>query len=207
MGVVVFVGGAAGSGKSTFVTRLQQRMRGVYSYRRIQAFIDCARAQNLMDEQAFEVITPQQANAMFLSICERHDYVVSDVHYAIQLTRDSAFAFGEDTGNTGEAYVGTLSDQLLSGLGTAGIRICAVLITAPMATLFQRAWIRSENDLRKMRAKSLLDVESEQKAEMAEWSKIACRQDVVALSLDSDVYSTDEMIELFVEHSKNLLFI
>ena len=137
MKTVVLVGGASASGKSTFTSLLNSNVEGSIEYRRVQAFFDYAEFKNIPKELTFKYVNSQNADDWFLNVCQNNDYVISDIHYALQMDRN--FKTDNIGANIYKEYVPTISSSLMNRLLDSDIRVIAVHMYCSNNTLLERA--------------------------------------------------------------------
>ena len=117
--------------------------------------------------------------------------MISDVHYAVQMNRDVE----DQNVNIYQAYVGTISDDLIQKLLASGIEIIAIHLSCNPNTCLKRAKERFNKHEKGLRAKSLLDVELENNAEKREWLKLCSISGVKSLELNSDLMNSNELVD------------
>lgn len=204
---VIFVGGASASGKSTFVNQLRNCIDGSLAYRRVQAFFDYAEYKKIPREDTFKYIKSHDADEWFLNVCKNNNVIISDVHYALQMNRNFKQTNGEV--DIYYPYVPTISPSLISELLNNGINVIAVHISCSIETLYQRAIIRNESGERELRAISLEDVMLQVEAERKEWKNVGSFQGVKSIELDSEIFTTEDMVKQFIpliDSSKKLVY-
>lgn len=195
MKTLVLVGGASASGKSTFVKKLNESIEESISYRRVQAFFDYAKLKNIPKEQTFDYIKSSDADDWFLKVCENNDYVISDVHYALQM--DRTFKLDNTGVDIYQNYVPTISSDLINRLLESNIRIIAVHLTYLPNILYKRAINRNKRGERELRAISLQDVELQCFFERNEWLNVINIPGVEHIELNSGLYSAEDLLEQF----------
>ncbi len=195
MKTVVLVGGASASGKSTFTSLLNSNVKGSIKYRRVQAFFDYAELKKISKEETFKYVNSQNADDWFLKVCQTNDYVISDIHYAVQMDRN--FKTDNIGANIYQEYVPTISSSLINRLLDSDIRVIAVHMYCSNNTLLERAVIRNKEGKRELRAVSLKDVELQTTAERKEWINISNISGVEVVELDSELYSPLRLVEQF----------
>ncbi len=200
MKTLVLVGGASASGKSTFTNLLNSDVEGSLKYRRVKAFFDCAESKNIPKEDTFKYVDSQNADDWFLKVCQNNDYVISDIHYALQMDRN--FKTDNSGANIYQKYVPTISSSLINRLLDSDIRVIAVHIYCPSNTLLERAINRNKEGKRELRAVSLEDVELQTTAERKEWINVCNIPGVEEVELDSKLYSPVELVEQFNKLTK-----
>lgn len=185
MSVIYLIGGAAATGKSSLVKALADRT-GAATVRPSDCFLDLAAERGVLASRAFSDIPSEDVEDRYLVHCAAHEWIVSDILYAIQPERDSALAAGELTVPTSdEPYCQSLSDRLLRALNAH--HVVLVLLHAPAALLFSRA---SARDGDACRAKSLADVYRELAAERREFESACARSLGKGIILDTSQVPT-----------------
>lgn len=202
MKTVVLVGGASASGKSTFTSLLNSNIEGSIEYRRVQAFFDYAELKKIPKEATFKYVNSQNADDWFLKICQNNDYVISDIHYALQMDRN--FKTDNIGANIYQEYVPTISFNLINRLLDSDIRIIAVHMYCSNNTLLERAINRNKDGKRELRAISLEDIELQTTAERKEWINVSNISGVEVVELNSELYSPLELVEQFHKLTKQL---
>ena len=191
MGTVIFVGGATASGKSTLVKELNTQIPNSQMYRRYQGFFDIAKEKGISNDEIFNQVESYEVDDWFVNKCCSTDVLISDVHYAVQMNRDVE----DQNVNIYQAYVGTISDDLIQKLLASGIEIIAIHLSCSPNTCLKRAKKRFNNHEKGLRAKSLLDVELENNAEKREWLKLCSISGVKSLELNSDLMNSNELVD------------
>ena len=191
---VIFIGGASASGKSTFVKELKIYFPSSLSYRRLDAFSDCAEKINCSKDKVFECVSSTDADRQFVEVCSKNECIISDVHYALQVNRDF-----KSSDNNSNLYVSTISDDLINTLTTNKTNIIATLITCGEEVLYERALNRFRKGERTMRATSVKDVIMQMKYERLKWFELYQKHDLLPIELDSEHFTPKEMTERFIE--------
>lgn len=201
MGMVIFVGGSTASGKSTFADKLSDNIENSKKYRRYQGFFDIAMQRGIPKDEIFKKVSSADVDDWFVNICKEFDCIISDVHYAIQMDRKS----DESSENIDiyQEYVPTISKGLLEKLLSSGIKIVAIHISCSPETCLRRAISRYNNQERELRNKSLKDAELENIAEKREWKNILSLNCVHGIELNSELYSSSELVEQCLEYFYN----
>ena len=112
MKTLIFIGGATACGKSTLADSLYQNIPDSIKYRRHQGFFDIASQKNIPKNELYKKITSDEVDDWFVNVCKKYNIVISDVHYAVQISRN-----GIDNNpnvNIYQRYVPTISNNLLS---------------------------------------------------------------------------------------------
>ena len=198
MNTLILVGGASASGKSTFVRSLNENLENSLSYRRVQAFFDCAEYNGIKKEDTFKFISSEDADNWFLNVCCNNNYIISDIHYALQMDRN--FKTDNTGANIYQEYVPTISKCLIDKLIENNIRIIAVHLTCSPAIVYERAISRNKKGERELRAVSLKDVELQTNAERTEWLNVASVLGVESIELNSEMYLPDDLSEQVLEY-------
>ena len=188
---LIFVGGASCSGKSTFVKKLEKKYK-CDTYRRLDAFKDCAIKKGCDEKNMFNYVSPEEADNQFISFCIQHSCVVSDVHYALQKNKDFN-AVGEDL-----SYVATLSNNLIITLLNLKINVSAVLIHCSPEIVYSRMLERFNRGERDMRSKSIDEVVTQIIWESKIWEKLIHEFDIIPIELDSELFTPDELVDQFL---------
>lgn len=199
MSVLVLVGGVSASGKSVFVELLQQKIEGAYSYRRLQAFLDCAKSQSIEEARTFDFISQEMADDWFVNVCNCNNFIVSDVHYVIQLKRDSKTISEKITKNNIEKYIPTISKRLIEKLKESNVQIISVLVSASSSVIFERSKLRNEQKQRELKYSSLDEVITEQRFEEEHWKTLISDEKILNINIDSEINSPEKMINIFID--------
>ena len=195
MGKLVLVGGPSASGKSTFVKGLNNKYEDSLAYRRVQAFFDIAELKNIPDDQVFKKVLSRDADNWFIEVCKKHVFVISDVHYALQMSR--TFKTDNTGANIYQEYVPTISPYLIANLLKSDIDIIAAYLHCPPEVLYERAIRRNKEGQRELRATSIEDVVLQSAAERNEWQNVAKNKDIRSIELNTHLYSNDELVKQF----------
>lgn len=188
MNKLIFIGGPTASGKTTLVNKLDDFIDNAISYRRVQGFFDIASQKNIDRNDIYKKISSEEVDDHFINICKNHEMVISDVHYAVQLSR----AKTEDI-DINENYVPTLSDSLIKKLRENKIEITIVYIDCPAEECFKRQINRFKETQKKVRNISIRDTEIENLSEKREFLHLSNFCDKI-LILDSNTMTTADMI-------------
>lgn len=197
MKTLIFIGGASATGKSTFARELQNKLNNSIMYRRVQSFYDIAKEKNISDDMIFEKVTSSEVDDYFLNICKSNDFIISDVHYAIQLGRDKK---ANDRIDIYQEYVPTISENLIKKLQNNEINIIALYLYCSPQICLNRAVNRYENHERELRAKSIKDVELEIMAEKKQWDILMQNKNIVAANISTENYSAPELVQKFIDN-------
>lgn len=204
MKVLVLVGGASASGKSVFVELLQQKIEGAYSYRRLQAFRDCAKSRNIEDARTFDLISQKMADDWFVNVCNCHDFIISDVHYVIQLKRDSNTISEKIVKSNAKKYIPTISKRLIEKLKESNIQIVCVLVSASSSVIFERSKLRNEQKNRELKYNSLDEVIIEQRFEEEHWKTLISDEKILSINIDSEINSSEKMVNIFIDFLQSI---
>lgn len=197
MKTLIFIGGASATGKSTFARELQNKLNNSVMYRRVQSFYDIAKEKNISEDMIFEKVTSSEADDYFLNICKSNDFIISDVHYAIQLGRDKK---ANDRIDIYQEYVPTISENLIKKLQNNEINIIALYLYCSPQICLNRAVNRYANHERELRAKSIEDVELEIMAEKKQWGILTQNKNIVATNISTENYSAPELVQKFIDN-------
>lgn len=197
---LIFVGGATACGKSTLANSLNKNISNSIKYRRHQGFFDIASKKNIPKNKIYREISSDQVDDWFVSICDNSDVVISDVHYAIQMSRN-----GIDTNHSidiNQSYVPTISIDLLNKILSKNIQIIAIFLTCSPEQCLRRAisrYIESKKDFRNI---SIEDAAIENFAEEKEWNNILSSGLVDGLKLNSEQFSVEQLTDQCLEYLK-----
>lgn len=191
MKTLILVGGASASGKSSYVSQLNGMIDGSLAYRRVQAFFDKADALGVDRSETFKYVTSVDADDWFVDVCSNHEWVISDIHYALQMARN--FKMDNSNADIYQEYVPTISKSLLEKLLNVGVRVVAVHLTCSEEVLYDRAIARNKDGLRELRAVSLEDVKIQASSERREWMNVANTPGVYFLEINSELSSPSEL--------------
>lgn len=196
MATVIFVGGASASGKSTFVDELVNNLENSIKYRRVQCYFDIATLLKIDEDKIFNEISSEEVDNWFVEKCKNSEFLVSDVHYAIQVERSIS---NNNSLDIYQEYLPTISDNLLKKLFEANINVIAIHISCSPFICYQRAAERFKKNEREMRAISLEDAELENKAEKREWIRILLNSNVYGMELSSEKLDKKELVENLID--------
>lgn len=207
MKTLIFIGGATACGKSTLANNLKGKIPNSIKYRRHQGFFDIASKKNVPKNEIYRYITSEQVDDWFVNICDNSDVVISDVHYAIQMSRN-----GIDTNRNidiYQSYVPTISIDLLNKISSKNIQIVAIFLTCPPQQCLNRAISRYNESKKDFRNVSIEDATIENFSEEKEWNAILATGLVDGLKLNSEQFSveqlTDQCLEYLKKYEKNSL--
>ena len=198
MKTLILVGGASASGKSSFVKQLNKDIKESITYRRVQAFFDIANYLGIPKSDTFKHVTSVDADDWFVNVCNSNEWVISDIHYALQMDRN--FKTDNTGANIYQEYVPTISKDLLSKLLALGIRVIAVHLTCSEEVLYNRAITRNNEGLRELRATSLEDVVLQASSERREWMNVANVPGIYFIELNSELCSPEELSKQTIDY-------
>lgn len=200
MKTLIFIGGATACGKSTLADSLYQNIPDSIKYRRHQGFFDIASQKNIPKNELYKKITSDEVDDWFVNVCKKYNIVISDVHYAVQISRN-----GIDNNpnvNIYQRYVPTISNNLLSKILLENIRIIAVFLSCTPDQCLARAISRYNENQKNIRNISVEDASIESVSEEKEWNNILSIGMVEGLKLDSGQFSVGELTNQFLEYLK-----
>lgn len=200
MKTLIFIGGATACGKSTLANNLNEKIPNSIKYRRHQGFFDIASKKNIPKNEIYRCITSEQVDDWFVNICDNSEAVISDVHYAIQMSRN-----GIDTNhniNIHQSYVPTISIDLLNKISSKNIQIVAVFLTCSPEQCLNRAISRYNEYKKDFRNISIEDAAIENFAEEEEWNNILSIGLVDGLKLNSEQFSVEQLTDQVLEYLK-----
>ena len=200
MKTLIFIGGATACGKSTLTNSLNENIPNSIKYRRHQGFFDIASQKNIPKNEIYRDVTSEQVDDWFVNICNSSNVVISDVHYAIQMSRN-----GIDTNHNidiHQSYVPTISIDLLNKISSKNIQIIAIFLTCPPEQCLRRAISRYNETRKDFRNISVEDATIENFAEEKEWNNILFTGLVDGLKLDSEQFSVEQLTYQCLEYLK-----
>ena len=200
MKTLIFIGGATACGKSTLANSLNENIPNSIKYRRHQGFLDIASKKNIPKKEIYRCITSEQVDDWFVNICNNSEIVISDVHYAIQMSRN-----GIDTNHNidiYQSYVPTISIDLLNKISSKNIQIVAVFLTCTPEQCLNRAISRYNESKKNFRNISIEDASIENFAEDKEWNNILSTGFVDGLKLNSEQFSVEQLTGQVLEYLK-----
>lgn len=197
---LIFIGGATACGKSTLVNSLNESIPNSIKYRRYQGFFDIASQKNISKNEIYEKITSDQVDDWFVDICNNSDVVISDVHYAIQMSRNDIDA--NHSIDIHESYVPTISTDLLNKISSKNIQVVAIFIACPPEQCLHRAISRYNESKKNIRNISIEDATIENLAEEKEWNNILSTGLVDGLKLNSEQFSVEQLTDQCLEYLK-----
>lgn len=187
MSTLILIGGATASGKSSLVKSLKEYYPNSYVYRRVQGFYDLARERNISNSEVFKKITPEEVDENFACICNEHELIFSDIHYAVQMNRGNVL-------NVYENYVPTVSKSLIEKLHHCNINVIPIFLDCSPITCFTRAKERFSKGLKEMRDISITDAEIESQAEKREFINLS--KIYKGIIIDSKNNTIDEIVQI-----------
>ena len=197
---LIFIGGATACGKSTLTDSLNEKIPNSIKYRRYQGFFDIASKKSIPKNEIYKYITSDQVDDWFVRICDNSEVVISDVHYAIQMSRN-----GIDTNHNidiYQSYVPTISIDLLNKISSKNIQIVAVFLTCSPEQCLNRAISRYNESKKDFRNISIEDASIENFAEEKEWNNILSTGLVDGLKLNSEQFSVEQLTDQVLEYLK-----
>ena len=197
---LIFIGGATACGKSTLTDSLNEKIPNSIKYRRYQGFFDIASKKSIPKNEIYKYITSDQVDDWFVRICDNSEVVISDVHYAIQMSRN-----GIDTNHNidiYQSYVPTISIDLLNKILSKNIQIVAVFLTCSPEQCLNRAISRYNESKKDIRNISIEDASIENFAEEKEWNNILSTGFVDGLKLNSEQFSVEQLTDQILEYLK-----
>lgn len=200
MKTLIFIGGATACGKSTLANSLNKKIPNSIKYRRHQGFFDIASKKSILKNEIYRYITSDQVDDWFVKICDNSEVVISDVHYAIQMSRN-----GIDTNHDidiHQIYVPTISIDLLNKILSKNIQIFAVFLTCSPQQCLNRAISRYNEFKKDFRNISIEDATIENFAEEKEWNNILSTGLVDGLKLNSEQFSVEQLTDQVLEYLK-----
>lgn len=200
MKTLIFIGGATACGKSTLTDSLNEKIPNSIKYRRYQGFFDIASKKSIPKNEIYKYITSDQVDDWFVRICDNSEVVISDVHYAIQMSRN-----GIDTNHNidiYQSYVPTISIDLLNKILSKNIQIVAVFLTCSPEQCLNRAISRYNESKKDIRNISIEDASIENFAEEKEWNNILSTGFVDGLKLNSEQFSVEQLTDQILEYLK-----
>lgn len=201
MNLVIFVGGPTACGKSTFANKLNEILINSKKYRRYQGFFDIGILKGIPKQEIFKQITSKEVDDWFINICKETEIIISDVHYAIQMNRNVINQ--ESKVDIYQEYVPTISQELLSKLLLANIKIVCIYLSCSPKICYNRAIIRFNNSEKELRTQSLQDAKLENTAEKKEWNNILSDNSIIGIELNSELYSSEELVDQILAFLKN----
>ena len=141
---IIFVGGAPGVGKSTFVQYYLERkskdkcnlaIGNVAHLRRNNLYKELAQRRDVAELEMFAKISAQRVDKLFMHYCERMPYILCDLHYAFP--KEGIYTL-ENT------YEGCLSETFIQNLINRGHKVKAVLLIAECEIAWARICKRAE---------------------------------------------------------------
>lgn len=193
MSNIIFIGGATASGKSTFAKKLNEQLNNSFMYRRFQGFYDIASIKGINDEDIFDLVTSDQVDDYFIEKCCNHDYIISDVHYSVQLFKTKL------NNEVGDEYHPTISKSLIDKLINNKVSIICVYIKCSPEICLERANKRFVETKKKIKLNNIDEASIENYHEYYEWNELLKNDNITGIELDSCQYTPDELIEQFLK--------
>ena len=197
---LIFIGGATACGKSTLANDLNEKIPNSIKYRRYQGFLDIASKKIIPKNEIYRCITSRQVDDWFVNICGNSEVVISDVHYAIQMSRNGIDA-NYDV-DIHQSYVPTISIDLLNKILAKNIQIVAVFLTCSPQQCLNRAISRYNESKKDFRNISIEDATIENYSEEKEWNNILSTGLVEGLKLNSEKFSVEQLTDQCLEYLK-----
>lgn len=201
MNLVVFVGGPTACGKSTFTNELNKILTNSKKYRRYQGFFDIGILKNIPKQEVFKQVTSEEVDDWFVNICKETEIIISDVHYAVQMNRNTINQ--ESEVDIYQNYVPTISKELLNKLFLANIKVIVIYLSCSSNICYDRAIMRYNSFEKELRTRSLEDAKLENEAERREWNNILLNNSVVGIELNSELYSPETLVKQCVNYLNN----
>ena len=169
---LVLIGGAAGSGKTTLAQGVAGALNGT-RVRPHEIYLSLARQKGIDVSRAFEegVISSTEASAAFCRELSG-SLVACDVHFAIQLLRDSKAAVTGDhaSSNPPEPWTRAIDPLLLQEATRLGWHVMLVLLQTTPETIRQRMLERRPD---KRRSLVISEIQDEANSELFEFKRLA----------------------------------
>lgn len=204
---LVFIGGVAGSGKTSTTTALVNLL-GAIPARFHESFFRVAEAIGVPRTQAF---TSPQVDELsvwedYAEQIRANPVTVSEIHYAIQPARDSAAALGSDARDIlwpDEDYVLSFPAEMLRFLAGKNIKMLLVLLRATPETALMRLIAR---DGPSARTQSVQSMAKEIAAEEYCFAELASGEGVRSLRIDTEITLPPDSARIVADHiQKNYL--
>lgn len=194
---LIFVGGATGSGKTTFVDQIMPLLNNAIRYRRVQGFFDIAEQRGIKREEAMSKVYTEDVDQYFIDKVLENEVVISDVHYAVQKERN---ILSGSNGSYKSDYVPTISSELLSKLHREEIEIYVLFLKCDSKVIYQRALERYLSGKRELRNNNIEACEYEIHAETNAWVNL-CKNNpfVIPIELNSEIYKPEELVNIIFE--------
>lgn len=192
---VIFIGGATGSGKTTFTNCLSELLTDSIKYRRVQGFYDLAEERGVKKEDIYYFVEASDVDKYFVKKVLENDTLISDIHYAVQMERND---ISGSTGNMYSKYVPTISNEFINLLLENDIEIYFIYISCNPAVSFDRALKRFKRGEKELRNNSIEDITMEINAEKRVWNNLPDDTKIHKIELFSDLYLPEELANQFV---------
>jgi dephospho-CoA kinase len=142
--ILILIGGASGTGKTTLAKALEKR--GIAYYQKIHDISlemarEIAETKNLSIEDAFEKLDDGEVIKKMIEIVKQKKCVVTDMHFAIQPRVDTSLLLRKiplDKDFWEESYVPTFSLQHLIEIIHCGILFVPILLVCETDVLIER---------------------------------------------------------------------
>lgn len=187
MSTVILIGGPTACGKTTFTRHLEKVIPNSISFRRVDGFYELGKERGI--NNIFQEISSKEVDEYFLKKCKREEVVLSDVHYAVQLSREREF-------------VPTISQELLESLKENGIEVIAIYLDCSPETCLERETIRFQNTGKPKRNSSLKEATLEQQSEKEKWENLCSYDFVKGILLNSELFLPEELGEIAIQEWK-----
>lgn len=195
---LILIGGPTACGKSTLVKSLNQSISGSVVYRRQQGFFDIAEQKKIPRDEIYSKVSSNEVDDWFVNICKKSSIVISDVHYAIQMSRNGINK--NSNIDIHQEYVATISQNLLNKLFINDINVMAIYLYCSPHSCLVRAAARYEINQKDVRNISVEDAIIETYSEEKEWNNIISTNMVDGLKLNSELLSTKELTDQCLEY-------
>lgn len=187
MSTVILIGGPTACGKTTLTRLLGKKLPNSISFRRVDGFYELGKERGI--NNVFREISSKEVDEYFLKKCKREEVVLSDVHYAVQLSREKEF-------------VPTISQELLENLRENEIEVIAIYLDCSPETCLERETIRFQNTGKPKRNSSLKEATLEQQSEKEKWEDLCSHDFVKGIQLNSELFLPEELGEIIIQEWK-----
>jgi dephospho-CoA kinase len=142
--ILIFIGGASGTGKTTLAKALEKR--GIAYYQKIHDISmeiarEIAERKNFSIEDAFEELDDGEVIKKMIKIVKQKKCVVTDIHFAIQPRVDTFLLLGKiplDKDFWEESYIPAFSLEHLIEIIHCGILLVPILLVCETDILIER---------------------------------------------------------------------